>query len=177
MNTRVNTLVVFAHGKESGPWGTKFRFLAELAQLFGAEVLSPDYADCSGPEERVVRLLAVTMPSHERLILVGSSMGAYVSTIASIHLKPVGLFLLAPAFYLPGYQEQIPLPCAQHVSIVHGWQDTVIDPEHSVRFARLHNCDLHLMPGDHRLKEALPAIGAIFADFLGRQLGLECADY
>ena len=173
----MNTLVVFAHGKESGPWGTKFRYLAELAQRYGASVLSPDYSDCSGPEERVERLLALAMPSHERLILVGSSMGAYVSTVASVHLKPMGLFLLAPAFYLPGYREQTPLPCAPHISVVHGWQDTVIDPEHSVRFARQYGCDLHLIPGDHRLTEALPKIGAIFADFLGKQLGLQCADY
>ena len=34
-------LVVFAHGKESGPWGTKIRYLSHIAQRNGAEVLSP----------------------------------------------------------------------------------------------------------------------------------------
>ena len=39
-----STLVVFAHGKESGPWGSKIKHLAALAGQRGAQVLSPDYA-------------------------------------------------------------------------------------------------------------------------------------
>ncbi|MGH8540495.1 MAG: alpha/beta hydrolase, partial [Stenotrophobium sp.] len=37
-------LVCFAHGKESGPWGTKITHLAEVARGHGYEVMSPDYS-------------------------------------------------------------------------------------------------------------------------------------
>ena len=58
------TLVVFAHGKESGPWGSKIKHLAALAGQRGAQVLSPDYADLSDPEQRVQRLLAWPWPPY-----------------------------------------------------------------------------------------------------------------
>ena len=35
----------FAHGKESGPWGSKILHLAEGAKKMGLEVESPDYRD------------------------------------------------------------------------------------------------------------------------------------
>ena len=76
----METLIVFAHGKESGPWGSKIRHLAAIAEEFGAQVLSPDYSDLSDPDARVARLLAMPLPSHDRLVLVGSSMGGYFST-------------------------------------------------------------------------------------------------
>ena len=73
----IGPLVVFAHGKESGPWGSKIKHLAVVAKKHGANVLSPDYADLADPDVRVDRLLALDLPAHERLILVGSSMGGY----------------------------------------------------------------------------------------------------
>jgi hypothetical protein len=56
-------------------------------------VLSPNCSDQSDPDACVKWLLAMGL----RLVLVGSSMGGYVSTIASQSLKPAGLFLMAPA--------------------------------------------------------------------------------
>jgi len=49
----METLIVFAHGKESGPWGQKSVILAAIAEEFGAQVLSPDYSDLSDPDARV----------------------------------------------------------------------------------------------------------------------------
>ena len=79
----MQTLVLFAHGKESGPWGSKIQHLAAIARRLGAQVVSPDYGDLPDPDARVARLLALPLPAHERLVLVGSSMGGYVSTVAS----------------------------------------------------------------------------------------------
>ena len=76
-------LTVFAHGKESGPWGSKIRRLADVGKRYGAEVISPDYADLQSPDRRVDRLLALALPAHDKLILVGSRMGGYVSVIVS----------------------------------------------------------------------------------------------
>ena len=174
-----NLLVVFSHGKESGPLGSKIRALMRIAEQQGADTLSVEYSknadgtainhDTPGEaDRRVTQLLSTVLPSHRQLVLVGSSMGGYVSTVASGRLKPAGLFLLAPAFYLPGYVRHEPAPDATSTLIVHGWGDDVVSPDNSIRFARKHGCALHLLDGDHRLNAALPVIGPLFSLFLQR---------
>ena len=158
-------LVVFAHGKESGPWGSKIRHLADIAQDLGAQVLSPDYSDLASPDDRVKRLLALPLPSHSKLLLVGSSMGGYVSLRVSGQLKPVGLFLMAPALFIPGYSDQNPAPGTDRVCIVHGWNDSIIPVEHSFRFAKEFHAELHVIESDHRLDGALEQTGELFRVF------------
>lgn len=162
----MKTLVLFAHGKESGPWGSKIKYLAEIAQAKGCKVLSPDYSDLSDPDARVRRLLTMELLPYDRLVLVGSSMGGYVSTLASLSLKPAGLFLMAPAFYMPGYAEQAPCSGAGRTSVVFGWQDEVIPVEHGIRFAQQQRVELHVLDGDHRLNGVLPQLGVLFGQFL-----------
>lgn len=168
--TALPPLVVFSHGKESGPWGTKIRYLADIAQAVGARIESIDYSDLMDPDQRVQRLLAYELPPHSQLILVGSSMGGYVSTVASATLKPAGLFLLAPAFYLPGYAVISPRPNANRTSLVFGWRDEIIPVENAIRFAREHRANLYLIDGDHRLNDQLTDIGPIFRQFLSTVL-------
>lgn len=164
----MSTLVLFAHGKESGPWGSKIRHLAAIAEGLGAQVLSPDYSDLADPDARVERLLTLSLPAHDRMVLVGSSMGGYVSTVASQTLKPAGLFLMAPAFYMPGYGVQTPAPGAGQVCVVFGWQDETIPVEHGIRFAQAHRAELYVLDGDHRLNGVLPEVGTLFERFLGK---------
>ena len=170
-------LVVFSHGKESGPWGAKFRALADVVERLGGTVISIDYRehpvgvhhDQNGVGEadrRVSQLLSMQPPEHEKLILVGSSMGGYVSTVATARLKPDGLFLLAPAFYMTGYANEDTTPHTKRTSIVHGWNDSVVPVQNSVKFAKQHQCDLHLLEGDHRLNDALSKVEPIFEIFL-----------
>jgi pimeloyl-ACP methyl ester carboxylesterase len=162
----IQTLVLFAHGKESGPWGSKIRLLAAIAEKFGAQVLSPDYSDLSDPDARVARLLAMPLPKHDRLVLVGSSMGGYVSTVASQTLNPSALFLMAPAFYMPGYAIQTPTPGTSRISVVFGWHDTVIPVEKGICFAQANQAELHVLNSDHRLNSVLPELGILFENFL-----------
>lgn len=159
-------LVLFAHGKESGPWGSKIKHLALIAEKHGAKVLSPDYSDLPEPDARVQRLLSLPLLPHEGLVMVGSSMGGYVSTLASQILKPAGLFLMAPAFYLPGYRDQAPVSGAARTSVVLGWRDEVVPVEHGLRFAREQRAELHVLDGDHRLNEVLDDVGFFFEHFL-----------
>ncbi len=93
-------VVYFAHGKESGPWGIKIIALAKIARKKRFAVESPDYSFTMDPEERVKKLFSLNPRAQRDLVLVGSSMGGYISTVASKKLKPSGLFLLAPAFYI-----------------------------------------------------------------------------
>ena len=158
-------LVLFSHGKESGPWGAKIRHLADIAQEFGATVLSPDYSDLDSADARVSRLMALPLPAHDRLLLVGSSMGGYVSLLASRHLQPAGLFLMAPALYQTGYAEKNTAPGTDRVCIVHGWNDSTIPVEHSLRFSQEFHSELHVIDSDHRLDGALEQTGKLFRFF------------
>lgn len=169
--------VIFAHGKESGPWGSKIKALAELAEGLDCETDSLDYQDLADPDLRVQRLLDYLARQEDDYILVGSSMGGYVSLVAgnvagnkvangvAEIMPPKAIFLLAPALYLPGYQVQsYENECP--VAIVHGWSDEVIPPDNAIRFAREAQCSLHLIAGDHRLNSSLPEVSRLFVDFV-----------
>ena len=164
----MSLLVVFAHGKESGPWGSKIRALANVAQAHGAAVMSPDYQGLDNADERVARLLGLPLPPHEKLVLVGSSMGGYVATVASMRLKPAGLFLMAPALYLdrPEYGEAAPSAGARHTRIVMGWQDELIPVGNVVRFAQAQRLPLQLVDDDHRLGASQTLLDLLFAQLI-----------
>ena len=157
-------LVVFAHGKESGPWGLKITALAAIARERGYAVDSPDYSFTFDPDQRVRHLLA-RRPTAEQLVLVGSSMGGYVSALASRELAPRGLFLIAPAFYMPGYAAE-PEPRADAITVVHGWDDEIIPVAHALRFAERHRATLHLLDGDHALNARIASLERLFGLFL-----------
>lgn len=163
--------VIFSHGKESGPWGTKIRQLANTAQALGCQVTSLDYRDSMDPDVRAGRLatyLADKVP--QRTLLVGSSMGGYVTLQASKQFTAAGVFVLAPAIYMPGYEHNAPSSALHNLVIVHGWQDRIIPVEHSIQFAQQQQCTLHLLDDDHRLIEHLPTIDAWFKQFVERTL-------
>lgn len=157
--------VCFAHGKESGPWGTKITVLARVARARGWEVQSIDFTSTFDPDRRVEMMLAAAERRGE-VVLVGSSMGGYVATMASRNLEPAGLFLLAPAFYLSGYAEQDPAPLAKRTEIVHGWRDSVVPPANVVRFAGRYRATLHLLDAGHTLVEVLGFLEECFGRFL-----------
>lgn len=161
--------VYFSHGKESGPWGRKIKKLANTAERHGCEVYSLDYTSTMNPDERaqiLLNRLAVDQP--ERFCLVGSSMGGYVSFVAANQIACEGVFALAPALRMPGYDQQVFEPRTNNVEIVHGWQDDVIPAENSVEFARSKGFRLHLVPDDHRLNASLDELDRLFAGFLER---------
>ena len=158
--------VCFSHGRESGPWGRKIKALSGVAKDLGFEVSSLDYRGITDPDKRVEKLVdycgAITSP----LILTGSSMGGYVAAVGSGTISADGLFLMAPALFLPGYRVQAYHPRTSHVAIVHGWSDELIPPGNSFRFAEQTGGTLHLLKADHALSSVIPEIGEYFAMFL-----------
>ena len=159
--------VMFAHGKESGPWGDKIIALAEIARKRGHEVESPDFRGMENPEERVKHLLEVASAMQGPFILVGSSMGSYVSLRASRKLPTKGLFLMAPAVGLPGYRVSRPVPGCKRMTIIHAWQDKIIPARSVIDYAERHKAELHLVNSDHRLSGQIPPLKRLFEEFLG----------
>lgn len=162
--------ICFSHGKESGPWGTKISALADVARESGWTVESLDYQGMDDPHQRVATLLAYCQDHARRqggpLALAGSSMGGFVAAAVAPQLPVAGLFLMAPAFYVPGYEQYVPPPPGCPVTIVHGWRDDIVPWEGSVRYAAAGRARLTLLDGDHRLTARLPELARLFRLFL-----------
>ena len=158
--------VVFSHGKESGPWGRKISALADVARSEGYESHSVDYRGLDEPRARVAKLVDFCKELSGDLVLVGSSLGGYVTVASASLLHARGIFLMAPALYMEGLPELRPgiLDCS--ASIVHGWRDDVVPFEHSVRFAQTYKAALHLLESDHRLHNQLRVVQYLFEYFL-----------
>ncbi len=161
-----NLHVVFSHGKESGPWGSKITAMATVARALGLSVESVDYQGIESPLVRVLKLLEFGARSSAPLVLVGSSMGGYVSAAAAARLKARALFLLAPAFYMPDFESFTPQDVACPTAIVHGWGDEVVPVQHSIRWAHEHLATLHLLDSDHRLQDKIEPICELLKGFL-----------
>jgi predicted esterase len=160
--------VYFSHGQESGPWGTKIRAMAETAKAMGCRVESIDYQGIADPTERVDKLIAACAEVNEPLLLVGSSMGGHVATAAAAAVGAAGLFVLAPAYYMPGYEALTPGAPDIPIVIVHGWRDDIVPVENSIRYAGDCRATLHLLDGDHRLTDNIAEINVYLEQFIRR---------
>ncbi|NNE63907.1 MAG: alpha/beta hydrolase [Gammaproteobacteria bacterium] len=163
--------LIFSHGKESGPWGFKIKRLSLLAERAGCNVESIDYTDLMDPDLRVERLMTVLQSEEDSFMLVGSSMGGYVSLVASAQVEAKGLFLLAPALYIADFKVQEYPSRSPFIEIVHGWSDDIIPVENSIRYAREADCSLHVISGDHALNDSIDVVESLFQSFLDRIKG------
>jgi pimeloyl-ACP methyl ester carboxylesterase len=84
------TKVLFLHGKESGPGGTKPTFLVEN----GYTVINP--ALPAEDFEAALRIAQAAFDEHAPAVVVGSSRGGAVAM--NIRSGNVGMVLLAPAW-------------------------------------------------------------------------------
>lgn len=164
--------VILSHGMETGPNATKVTRLAAVAEEFGFSSERVDDQGIVDPLARLDRLLPKIDRAARPLVLVGSSLGAYVSGLASMQRAIDGLFLLAPPVGLPGIAPDLTLH-ARHIQIVHGWRDELIPPSEVVALAQATRATLKLYDSDHRLTDVVPDIEREFAAFLARLLGAD----
>ncbi|MGE4291750.1 MAG: alpha/beta hydrolase [Desulfovibrio sp.] len=166
----MSATVIWSHGKDAQPWGAKSRRMADMARQLEVEFEIVDYQDLNdtvdAPERRVERLLEHCARIPGPLLLAGSSMGGYVSLCAASALRPLGVFALAPAVYLPGYgrQEFAGVECP--LEVVHGWRDEVVPARNVLRLAEITRCTLHMVPDGHRLSASVERIAFWFMMFV-----------
>jgi pimeloyl-ACP methyl ester carboxylesterase len=158
--------VIFSHGKDGEPWSRKISGMADIARAEGYRADSLDYRGVDSPRERITRLVAHCQKLPGELVLVGSSLGGYVSVAAASLLHARGLFLLAPALAMPGLPPLRPNVIDCPTTILHGWRDTIVPPEHSIEFARRYQSSLHLLDTDHRMYDQLQTVNYFFEHFL-----------
>ncbi|HHH52360.1 MAG TPA: alpha/beta hydrolase [Bacteroidetes bacterium] len=162
--------IYFSHGKKGTPDGRKIIKLSNIAKNKGFEIFSIDYTDVFDPEIRAQRLLDFLEQEKEDYVLVGSSMGGYISLVAEeiVENKPIGIFLMAPALYLENYKKQTFFPKIKTIEVVHGWNDEVVSFTNSIKFCKQNNLCLHLLNSDHRLLNKIDEIQKLFGLFLDK---------
>lgn len=158
-------VVYFAHGQESGPWGSKIQYLAESARRHGLAVESPDFSHSMTGGPREEQLVSLLQADKRQPLLVGSSMGAWVACRAAARCPCSGVFLMAPAFEMPEHPAA-ELPSDVPAWLVHGWDDDVVPPEQSLGRARETGSRLLMVPDGHRLAGSRSELTAVFDVFL-----------
>jgi len=143
--------ILFLHGLESGPHGSKYQALKEM---FG-EVLSPD---CSGVKDETERLKIIQEKiSRETgpFLVVGSSMGGLMALLLQKHhpKQVAGLVLCAPAIHRPAATE-LDLKNLPPTIVIHGTQDDVVPIEVSQPFGDR----LRKVEDNHRLSNSMEEI-------------------
>ncbi|MFH1914742.1 MAG: alpha/beta fold hydrolase [Pseudomonadota bacterium] len=163
--------LIWCHGSLAEPWGRKSTALAKTAGRLGLAMEAVDFRDQGDPDQRIGRLVDTLGQGGRPVLLAGSSMGGYVAAAACARAEVAGLFLLAPAFFLPGYALDTFAGLPAAVTVIHGWQDEVVPVDNALRFARSHRASLHLFDDDHALAASLDHIDALFARFLETSQG------
>jgi predicted esterase len=140
--------------------------MAETVKSIGCEAVSIDYQGIADPTDRVNKLIAECRDIDDRLVLVGSSMGGHVATAAAASLNAAGLFVLAPAYFMEGYENLTPAAPDIPICIVHGWDDDIVPVENSIRFAAACKAELHILESDHRLTANIDEINYYLKRFI-----------
>jgi predicted alpha/beta-hydrolase family hydrolase len=105
--------VILSHGLDSSPEATKVSALARVAESLGWTSERPDYSDIDARRDiaevsaRLERLVDCAQIAAKPLVLAGSSMGAFISALATLEVECVGLFLMAPPIALDGYPQSL----------------------------------------------------------------------
>jgi surfactin synthase thioesterase subunit len=162
--------IIFSHGRDGEPWGPKIMAMAEVAKRHGLHIDSIDYRGLDDPADRVAKALTFCHTLNEPVILVGSSLGGHIAASVSPHVPTRGMFLLAPAFFMKGFEQYTPTPAHCPIEIVHGWNDTIVPVENSIKFAQLYKTVLHVLDSDHRLTSSIESICELLDAFLTRLL-------
>jgi len=160
--------IVLSHGSDSGPDATKVSTLAALAESLGWRTQRPDYRadDAHGHAglvaPRITRLRAIIEALDAPPLLVGSSMGAFVSGLVSLEVPVAGLLLLATPSGIPGYARAFDLRRDVPTLLIHGWRDDVCPLGGVQTFAAQRRLPLLVLDDDHRLGASMQAIAAQF---------------
>ncbi len=165
ITTEKKPLVIFSHGKVTGPKGSRIQSLSKIANRLGYEVESLDYRRLP-TNERVEKLNRYLEDIDRPYILVGTSMGGYISAVSALSHDPLGIFLISPALYLDGYAEAEVEKISCPTTIVHGWDDDIVPVQNVIRFAQSASANLHIFQGGHRLREKLSETESCFEQFL-----------
>jgi len=170
--TATTTHVFLSHGLESGPGSTKIQAMKQAAETFpGVVAVAVDHRSSKDPAIRLEQMRQAIEEANavpERTILAGSSMGGWVCAQTSAEQPVLGCFLLAPALALTGYPQSSPAIQAEHVQIIHGWDDDVVPAMPVITLAEQQGLPMLMLADGHRLENSLERVVSEFRQFLIR---------
>ena len=164
--------VILSHGSDSGPDATKVSALARVAESLGWSTFRPDYREedklgyAGCVPSRVARLVDSMQGQLRPLVLAGSSMGAFVSGLASLRAPCQGLFLVALPIDIPECPQPFDAARGAPGMLVHGYRDEMCPVDAAVTFAREHGMPALLLDDDHRLGNHVAVLERQFELFL-----------
>ncbi len=143
--------LVFLHGLECGPQGSKYQALQEL----DTELIAPNCQGVDDIHERL-RIIEQCLEGIDRMVIVGSSFGGLAALLyaQSEHARSriAGCLLCAPAIPLAA-PDTIPwIP--PNTVVLHGTDDDVIPHHFSRAFCEERGVRLVSVEDDHRLSES-----------------------
>ena len=165
--------VVLSHGSDSGPDATKVSALAKVAEELGWTTRRPDFREedklghAGSVQPRVEKLVAAAREAAQPLVLAGSSMGAFVSGLASLQVPCAGIFLIALPMMIPRWSQHFDMANVPAM-LVHGFNDELCPVTAAAQFASARGIPALLLPDDHRLANHVELIGQEFRLFLQR---------
>lgn len=163
--------VILSHGLHSSPAATKVSAMAAMAESLGWSHERPDYSDIDASHDiaevanRLQRLLDRCAAAPRPLVLAGSSMGAFISALATLEVPCAGLFLLAPPVHLDGFPRAL-RAAVLPTTVIHGWSDDVCPVGDVIRWSQRRRDRLLLVDDGHRLDAHVDLCAAEFGRFL-----------
>ncbi len=152
-------MIIFAHGLEGSPNGSKIRALRNA----GFDVVAPDFQGMV-LAERVDLLHEICLEyASEQPILAGSSYGGLTAAIVAMRMENAfrGLLLCAPALHLvePPVDDKTVLvaPNGLKTIIIHGLEDDIVPISCSIEYASRSKNEIvafHKVNDGHRLAES-----------------------
>ena len=115
---------------------------------------------------RIARLRATIESLEAPPLLVGSSMGAFVSGLVSLDVPVAGLLLLATPSRIPGHARPFDLRTGVPAMLIHGWRDEVCPLAGVQVFAAKRRLPLLVLDDDHRLGSSMDMIATQFRSML-----------
>ena len=127
-------------------------------------ILAGELMSTSGISQRLVDLASAAVSRGGPVVLGGSSLGAYVSAIASLQVPTRALFLMVPPLGMGPMPalDAAPVP----LSVVHAWHDELIPAAGVIEWARARSARLLLLDDSHRLSAHVDATARAFAELL-----------
>ena len=159
--------LIFSYGKRVEAGLERLKAFKEVAARHGMETGYVEYDFEASGDERAAKLLDIVKkePDPSGLVLVGSSMGAYGSLLASMQVPVKGLFLISPALFMYDVRDYR-LGGAEKTFFVVGWKDTVIPRDKVLDYVKSVNGELLVVDNDHLMFSSLPLLTALFDEFL-----------
>jgi predicted esterase len=152
-------MIIFAHGLEGSPNGSKIRSLRDA----GFDVIAPDFQGMV-LAERVDLLQEICLEyASQQPVLAGSSYGGLTAAIVAMRMPDAfrGLLLCAPALHLvePPVDDETVLiaPNGLKTIIIHGLEDDVVPISCSIEYASRSSNEIvafHQVNDGHRLAES-----------------------